>query len=163
MAMKHNLLIVAIIAGVTVVGCDQVPDDAEIARLEATIKLDQLPHRKEEPPRHLVEYARYYTASWNGERVILGELVLGDVRTAGRRRAHAGCLHGRQPVAFPKNLRWRVRSRESRILCRKAKDTVPQVQWVRLRKDRQCSVEDRITRCWEIIQTLLASSLLIAA
>ena len=81
--MKHILPIVAIIAGLAVVGCDRVPDDAEIATLEATIKLDQLPHWKEEPPRPLSGYARYYTASWNGERVILGELVLGDVRTQG--------------------------------------------------------------------------------
>jgi hypothetical protein len=81
--MKHILPIVAIIVGITVVGCDQLPDDPEIATLEATIKLDQLPHSKEEPLRPLSAYARYYTASWNGERVILGELVLGGVRTPG--------------------------------------------------------------------------------
>jgi hypothetical protein len=90
--MKHILPIMAIIAGLTVVGCDQLPDDAEIARLEATIKLDQLPHWKEEPPHSLSAYARYYTASWNGERVILGELVLGDGRALGG-DAHTPGVH----------------------------------------------------------------------
>lgn len=91
----------AIIAGVTVVGCDRLPDDAEIAKLEASIKLDQLPEWKE-PLRPLTAYARYYTASWNGERVILGELVLGGVRTTGGDSRKPGVYMVGSRSHFPK-------------------------------------------------------------
>jgi len=76
--MKRIFLVVSIVTGTMLVGCERPPRDAEIAALEATIKLDQLPHSKEELPRPLSRYARYYTAAWNGERTILGELVLMD-------------------------------------------------------------------------------------
>lgn len=52
------------------------PSDAQIANLEAGIKLEALPHwNKRLPP--LRGFARYYTGSArNDEQVIFGELVL---------------------------------------------------------------------------------------
>jgi hypothetical protein len=51
------------------------PSDAEIAKLEGSIKLETLPRRDARLPP-LSGYARYYAGSTvNGEQVIFGELV----------------------------------------------------------------------------------------
>jgi len=53
------------------------PGNAEIANLEASIKLDQLPYWKISNLPSLSGYDRYYTGSTqNGEKVIFGELVV---------------------------------------------------------------------------------------
>jgi hypothetical protein len=51
------------------------PNSAQIAKLEASVKLEQLPNWKTQHLPSLTGYARYYTGSTQGgEQVILGEL-----------------------------------------------------------------------------------------
>jgi len=70
--------ILVIFVGFTGVASSQNwnPSDAEIAKVEASIKLDQLPYWKISKLPSLTGYERYYAGSTlNGEKVIFGELV----------------------------------------------------------------------------------------
>jgi len=79
--MKRTLIVIAVLVSGIAVFVDAqswMPDDAQIAKLESSVKLEQLPYWKAQHLPALNRYSRYYLgSSVNGERVILAEFVLG--------------------------------------------------------------------------------------
>jgi hypothetical protein len=79
MRMKRSILVMLVLgAGASIVYSQSwSPSDAEIAKLESGVQLEQLPRWNSGHLPALSGYTRYYTGSTvEGERVIFGELVI---------------------------------------------------------------------------------------